>query len=182
MRPPPVRSLVTAERVRALARALGQRTSAPTKVYLVGGATAVIEGWRSSTVDIDLLIEPDDQLTREIAALKERLGVNIEFASPADFLPQLPDWRTRSPFLFREGSIEVFHYDLYSQALAKLERGLAQDLEDVHAMVRTGAVAPSELAALLTAIEPDLHRFPAVEPADLRAAVNRLLADFAPRN
>jgi hypothetical protein len=175
-----VRSLVTAERVRALTRALGQATSAPTRVYLVGGATAVIEGWRESTVDIDLLIEPDDELTRAITALKERLGVNVEFASPADFLPQLPDWRTRSPFLFREGSIEVFHYDLYSQALAKLERGLAQDLEDVHAMVRSGAVSPTALAALLTEIEPDLHRFPAVEPEDLRAAVNQLSAEFPP--
>jgi hypothetical protein len=161
-----------------LARALGRATSTPTRVYLVGGATAVIEGWRPSTVDVDLRIEPDDELTPEISALKERLGVNIEFASPADFLPQLPDWRVRSPFLFREGSVEVFHYDLYSQALAKLERGLAQDLSDVNAMVAKGAVDPIELAALLTEIEPQLHRFPAVEPDALRAAVELLLSEF----
>jgi hypothetical protein len=81
----------------------------------------------------------------------------------------------RSPFLFREGAVEVFHYDLYSQALAKLERGLAQDLSDVDAMVRSGAVDPQTLAALLTEIEPELARFPAVEPDALRAAVAQLL-------
>ncbi len=44
-------------------------------------------------------------------------------------------------------------------------------------MVDTGAVQPSELARLLAAIEPDLYRFPAVEPDALRAAVAGLLAE-----
>jgi hypothetical protein len=57
------------------------------------------------------------------------------------------------------------------------ERGSAQDLADVSSMVDTGAVQPSELARLLAAIEPDLYRFPAVEPDALRAAVAGLLAE-----
>jgi hypothetical protein len=40
--------------------------SVPTRIYLTGGATAVLEGWRASTVDIDLRLEPDiDSLLRE---------------------------------------------------------------------------------------------------------------------
>lgn len=151
---------------------MAQRT---TRVYLVGGSTAVIEGWRDSTVDVDMRIEPaDDELLRHLPRAKERLDVNIELASPADFLPELPGWRERSPFLFREGQVEVFHYDLYSQALAKLERGFAHDLADVDSMVRTGAVEPSRLVELFDAIAGELYRFPAVEPDELRRAVAAL--------
>jgi hypothetical protein len=60
-------------------------------MYLTGGATAVLEGWRASTVDIDVRFEPDsEEALRRIAALKEEIGVNVELASPLDFLPSLP--------------------------------------------------------------------------------------------
>jgi hypothetical protein len=29
------------------------------RVYLTGGSTAVIEGWRETTIDVDLRFEPD---------------------------------------------------------------------------------------------------------------------------
>src|SRR3954453_16382387 len=138
----PVRDLANAESVRALVRELGRAATAPTRLYLVGGATAVIEGWRTTTVDVDLRIEPDDELLRALPAIKERLDVNVELASPADFLPELPGWRERSPFLLREGQVEVFHYDLYSQALAKLGRGFAHDLADVDGMLACDGVRP----------------------------------------
>ena len=169
-----MRGLADVDSVRALVRELGRAATAPTRLYLVGGATAVIEGWRPSTVDVDLRIEPDDELLRALPSLKERLDVNVELASPADFLPELPAWRDRSPFLFREGQIEVFHYDLYSQALAKIERGFAQDLADVESMIASGAVDPAVLLDLFDAIEDQLYRFPAVEPTELREAVEAL--------
>jgi len=168
---PPVRDLATAEAVRALVREFGRVATTPTRLYLVGGATAVIEGWRPTTVDVDLRIEPDDELLRALPAIKERLDVNVELASPADFLPELPGWRDRSPFVVREGHVEAFHYDLYSQALAKLERGFAQDLADVNAMVASGAVDPATLSDLFSSIEDDLYRFPAVEGHALRQSV-----------
>ena len=166
MRPP-----VDAEGTLRFLRELGRQLRAPTRVYLVGGASAVLEGWRPSTVDVDVRLEPDDEALRAIVQLKERLGVNVELASPADFLPELPDWRDRSPFLFREGRLEVFHYDFYSQALAKLARGLLTDLGDVEAMIAARRVDPARLGELLEAIEPELYRFPALEPALLRQAV-----------
>jgi hypothetical protein len=171
-----VRAPADSDRVRAFARELG-RGGGRARVYLVGGATAVIEGWRATTADIDVRIEPDsDELLRRLPAIKEALGVNIELASPADFLPQLPGWRDRSPFLFREGAIDVHHYDLYSQALAKLERGLAYDMQDVASMVASGAVRPGRLAELLEAVADELYRFPAVDPHTLRRAVRALQA------
>jgi len=56
-------------------------------------------GWRATTVDVDLRLEPEaDVLLRSIADLKERLGINVELAAPPDFIPELPAWRERSPF------------------------------------------------------------------------------------
>lgn len=146
-----------------------------TRMYLTGGATAVLEGWRPSTVDIDVRFEPDsDAALRQIAELKERLQVNVELASPLDFLPSLEGWRERSRFRFRAGSLEVFDFDPYSQALSKLERGFELDLRDVSEMVRAGQVDPGKLLELFEGIEEELFRFPAVDPVRLRKAVETL--------
>lgn len=161
--------------VRDLVRELGGLAREPATVYLVGGTTAVLEGWRQTTLDIDLHLEPEiEVILRAIPALKERLDVNIELASPLDFLPALPGWRDRSMFVSQEGRLTVRHFDLYAQALAKLERGFDQDRQDVGAMIERGLVDVSELRRLLEAIEPELYRFPAVNPESLRGAVDEL--------
>jgi hypothetical protein len=51
--------------------------------------------------------------------LKSELDLNVELASPADFIPPLPGWRERSRLIAREGALTFFHYDFYAQALAK---------------------------------------------------------------
>jgi len=125
MRPP-----VDRDRIEELARRLAPAARSATIVYLTGGASAVIEGWRQSTVDVDLRFEPDsDELLRELPKLKDQLQVNIELASPPDFIPELPGWRERSGVIFTVGNVQVRHFDLYSQALAKIERGFQQDLQ-----------------------------------------------------
>ena len=135
----------------------------------------MLEGWRQSTVGIDVRFEPDsDTALSRIGEVKERLAVNVELASPLDFLPPLAGWRERSRFRFREGNLEVFDFDPYSQALSKLERGFELDLADVRSMVDAGFVEPGRLAELLAGIEGELYRFPTVDPASLRAAVEAL--------
>lgn len=172
-----MRDAADAERIRSLARELGRAVPAGTRMYLTGGATAVLEGWRESTVDIDVRFEPDsDDALSRIKDLKEELAVNVELASPLDFLPALDGWRERSRFRFREGNLEVFDFDPYSQALSKLERGFDLDLEDVRSMVLSGQVEPAKLLELFEGIEPELFRFPAVDPASLRAAVESIAA------
>jgi hypothetical protein len=160
MRPP-----VDEQRLRSLAKGLARAAVGPVRIYLTGGSSAVIEGWRETTIDVDLRFEPEsDELLREIPLLKERLGVNIELASPPDFIPELPGWRERSPLVFREGQISVHHFDFYSQALSKIERGFGQDLADVQSMLESGLVDRAGLRKLYAAIEGDLYRYPAIEP------------------
>lgn len=167
MRPP-----VDGERIRELARRLGRIARGRVRLYLTGGATAVLEGWRPTTMDVDVRLEPEaDELLRALASLKDELQINIELASPPDFIPELPGWRERSPLVFREGNIDVHHFDPYSQALSKIERGFAHDLDDARRMISSGLVDPVRLRELYHAIEPSLYRYPAIEP---RAFARRL--------
>jgi hypothetical protein len=128
-------------------------------------------------VDVDLRLEPEsDALLRRIAKAKDELDINVELASPPDFIPELPGWRERSPHVFSEGRIAVRHFDPYSQALAKVERGFEQDVEDVAAMIRTGLVDPGRALELFEEIAPQLHRYPAIDPTAFRANVERAFA------
>ena len=118
-----MRSLADVERIHRFMRALGREADRPARVYLTGGATAVLHGWRESTIDVDLKIVPDvDRVFRAIPEIKERLQINVELASPDDFIPVREDWQDRSPFIAREGPLAFHHFDLYAQALAKIER------------------------------------------------------------
>ncbi|MCS6951883.1 MAG: hypothetical protein RMK57_02280 [Bryobacterales bacterium] len=119
-----MRELADADRIRAFMRALGEDASEPVRVYFTGGATAVLFGWRQSAIDIDLKMLPETaRLFRALPALKERLRVNVELASPLDYIPVSDGWPERSYFIAREGRADFFHFDLYAQALAKVKRG-----------------------------------------------------------
>ncbi|CAN5745734.1 hypothetical protein BH24ACI5_BH24ACI5_03780 [soil metagenome] len=162
-------------RIERFMRALGENAREPARVYLTGGATAVLHGWRGSTIDVDLKIVPDrDDLLRAIPALKERLHLNVELASPADFIPVRPDWEDRSPFIRREGRVDFHHFDLCAQALSKIERGHDQDQQDVAELLRRGLVTRSELLTYFEVIEPFVYRYPALDPASFRRRVERV--------
>jgi hypothetical protein len=154
-------------------RALAAEADADGRVYFTGGATAVLLGWRATTIDVDLKLAPErDALLRAIARLKDQLAINVELASPDHFIPVRPDWAEQSPFIAREGRLAFHHFDLYAQALAKVERGHAQDLGDVQEMIARGLVVPARALEYFAAIEPQLYRYPALDPRSFRAAVH----------
>lgn len=171
-----MRELVDKARIDRFMRELGQASNAPARVYLTGGATAVLSGWRASTIDIDVRFEPEhDVLLRAIATLKESLHVNVELASPVDFIPVKPGWQDRSPFIARHGTLSFHHFDPVAQALAKIERGHAQDRVDVAALIARGLVTPETLRVHFAAIEPELYRYPAIDAASFRRTVEDVL-------
>lgn len=174
-----MRRLVDAERLRVLMQRMGRESRSDVRVYLTGGATAALYGWRATTIDVDLKLEPDtDDVLRLIPRLKEDLQINIELAAPDQFIPALPGWRDRSPFISREGRLQFHHYDLYAQALAKIERGHRRDVEDVAKMHARGLIEPQKLEQFFAAIEPELFRFPAIDPRAFRRAVESMVRRF----
>lgn len=173
--------LATAERIRAFLAGLGRSAAEPVTAYLAGGSTAVLLGWRDSTIDVDLKLVPESpELLRAVPWLKEELEINVELASPDLFIPVPPRWEERSPWEAAEGRLTVRHFDLTAQAMAKLERGHARDLEDVAAMLGRGLVTREALSSFLADIEAELYRFPAVDPRSLRRAVEAVALPPAP--
>lgn len=167
-----MREKVTAARLEEFMKALGSGVTEAARVYLVGGASSVLLGWRDATIDVDLKLAPEnDDLLRRLPSLKERLQLNIELASPEDFIPEVPGWRERSKFIRQEGKLAFLHYDFYAQALAKIERGHAIDLEDVRDMIRGKLIEPARLLELFSQIEGQLHKYPALDPGSFRRAV-----------
>jgi hypothetical protein len=167
-----MRALADAARIQAFMKALGREADRPAQVYLTGGATAVLYGWRESTIDVDMKMVPDlDRVFRAIPEIKERLQINIELASPDDFIPVREGWEDRSPFITQEGHLAFRHFDLYAQALSKIERGHAQDEGDVREMFDRGLLERERLLEYFSAIEPRLYRYPAIDPAAFRRAV-----------
>ena len=71
----------------------------------------------------------------------------------------------------REGKLGFHHFDPYSQALSKLERGHERDLRDVRAMLDRGLIEQQRLEVLFDEIEPQLYRFPAIDPPSFRLRV-----------
>jgi uncharacterized nucleotidyltransferase DUF6036 len=172
-----MREKVTATRLEEFMKALASGLEEPVSIFLVGGATAVLLGWRDSTIDIDLKFEPDsDDLLRKLPLLKERLAVNIELASLDDFIPELPGWRERSRFIIQHGKLTFLHYDFYAQALAKIERGHELDLQDVIEFISRGLIEPRRLLELFAEIEDRLYKYPAIDSAKFRAAVESAIA------
>ena len=168
------REISDADKVRALMRLLGERAKGPGRIYLVGGASAVLIGWRETTVDVDLKLAPEPNgVFVVIADAKAMLNINVELAAPDDFIPPLPGWEGRSRYIIRHGLVEFFHYDFYAQALAKIERprvGLARrgsngQAEADRARALDGAL-PSHQARLV--------RHPALDPASFRARVRQV--------
>lgn len=169
-----MRELTDEARLRELMRRFG-RLRSPCVVYLTGGATALLHGWRRSTVHADLIAEPEtDEFFRLIRQVKDDMSINIELAAPSHFVPELPSWRDRSVLIGREGVVEFRHYDPYSQALSKIERDHDRDRDDVRAMIERGLVELPRLRELFEAIEPDLIRYPAIDAARFRERVEAL--------
>ena len=52
-----------------------------------------------------------------------------------------------------------------------------QDLSDARAMLAEGFVEPERLRELFAAVEPDLARYPALDPASFRSALEDFLTE-----
>lgn len=171
-----MRPNVDSQKIERLMQVLGREAQGSGCIYFTGGASALLIGWRSSTVDIDIRLDPEPAgIFQAIAKIKQELNINIELASPQDFLPPLPGWRDRSIFIRKHGQISFYHYDFTAQALSKLSRGFDRDIADVQAMYERKLFSLEELRDSFEAIAPELIRFPALNPAVIRSRVKTFI-------
>jgi len=141
---------------------LGMEFRHPARLYLVGGTTLVYEGLREQSLDIDISYEvadeDDAEFARVLRGLKEDMQINVELASPGDFIPLPAGWKERAKHVGRFGQVDVFHFDLYSTALSKIERGREGDFQDVLAMLQGGQIRFDELRQAYENILPRIEQ------------------------
>lgn len=174
-----MRRQVDAASLREFMERLAREGNGPGRVYFTGGATMLLLGLRQQTIDIDVKLDPEPAGAFEaIARLKNDLQVNVELASPDDFIPVPRNWRERSRHIATINGVEYYHFDFRGQALSKIERGYAQDREDAAMLVRTGVVTPAELQAAFSEIRADFDRYPAISPADFQNKLSTFLGQW----
>ena len=121
-----MREKVSAEAIERFMKALGRTGKTKARIYFVGGVSALLLGWRESTIDIDLKLVPEaGEILKALPDLKERLQLNVELASPEDFIPPCPDGRSEAVSSLVKGrlisSITIFtprHWRKLSAATA----------------------------------------------------------------
>lgn len=151
------------------------------RVYLVGGGTAVLAGWRESTLDADLHSDTE-AIFRDIQAVKERLELNIEFARPEDFVPPLAGTDDRHVFIQAIGRVSFYHYDPCAQLLSKLVRGFSRDLQDARMFLQSGMVDVERFRSLVNAIPGAAYqKYPALSRQGVMEAVEAFLDSTGPR-
>ena len=142
---------------------LGRAFRKQGRLYLVGGAALVHLGIRSgSTQDIDIEIRSvnEDEMAESIRRLKDTMKINIEFASPSDFIPIPSQWEMNARYVGRYGSIDVFYFDFYSIALSKIERGSANDINDVMLLIQQGIITLQDLDSTYNEVLPRVGKRP----------------------
>lgn len=142
----------------------------------VGGGTAVLMGWRDSTIDVDLYAA-DDAVFHDVQAIKERLELNIEFARPEDFVPPLAGSGNRHIFIETIGTVGFYHYDPYAQLLSKVVRGFDRDMQDARSFLRSGMVDAKRFRSLVEDIPDEAYaKYPALSRREIQEAVDTFLA------
>jgi hypothetical protein len=177
-----MRPNVDKKAIESFLQQLGRTFRKPGRVYLVGGAALVHAGVRPGfTQDIDIQVGGvnEGDLIISIQRLIQQMQINIEFASPKDFIPLPSQWETHAQYVGRYGQIEVFYFDFYSIALSKIERGTTRDIEDVKLLVQQQRIALDELDAAYQEVLAQLGkgRYPKITPerfAERYAAIRPL--------
>ena len=162
-------ALIDAHELEIFLQRLGQCFRHPATLYLVGGSSLLLAAGKTSTFDIDLQFTTDDQhhaeFIRCLRTVSRELGVPVELASPEQFIPLPAGFQDRRRYVRRYGSLDVFHFDFYSIALAKIHRGNEKDFDDVVRMIRAELVDQSALAAYLEQILPEYEYYqPSADP------------------
>jgi oligopeptide/dipeptide ABC transporter ATP-binding protein len=87
-----MRELADAGRISRFMRGLGNAADREGACYLTGGATAVLLGWRESTIDVDVRLVPETE-----ALLRSIPRLTSSRSAPLFSIPGQPPDLTRPP-------------------------------------------------------------------------------------
>jgi len=150
------------------------------RVFVVGGGTAVLSGWRASTIDADLYCDQEG-VFGDIQGIKDRLQLNVEFVRPEDFVPALVGSENRHIFIETVGNVTFCHYDPYAQLLSKVVRGFRRDLQDAQSLLASGMVEAERFRALVQQIPRAAYaRYPSLSRQGVLDAVDDFLSGTKP--
>lgn len=142
---------------------LGRAFRKSGRLYLVGGAALVHMGVRAGfTQDIDVEVRAthEDEMLEAIRKMKDTMQINIEFASPADFIPIPKQWEANVRYIGRYGMIDAFYFDFYSIALSKIQRGSTRDINDVRLLLQQNIITLAELDTVYNEVLPQVGKRP----------------------
>jgi uncharacterized nucleotidyltransferase DUF6036 len=158
-----MRQNVTRADIEKFLTALGKTYRKPGRIYLAGGAALVHMGLRSgSTLAIDVVVEAtnEDEMVVAIRRLVDQMQINIEFSSPADFIPVPAQWIVHAKYIGRYGKVDAFYFDFYSLALSKISRGNERDLLDVKLLIQQKVITREGLDAAYHEVLPRIGKRP----------------------
>jgi len=144
-------------------------------------------GLRGATLAIGYVVNADNpsalaEFEQLVRALKNELDVNVEPASPADFLPIPRSVMEQSRYVRRHGRLDVYYYHLPSLVLAKAARGFEQDLADAERLIRAGEVAWQDVITTWTRVRKGPSGWLRYEPdeVELRLDLTRQRLGISP--
>lgn len=158
-----MRQNVTRADIEKFLKSLGKSFHKSGRLYLAGGAALVHMGIRAgATMDIDVAIEAsdEDEMVTAIRRIVEQMQINVEFASPGDFIPLPTQWMAQAHYVGRYGEVDVFYFDFYSLALSKISRGNDRDLIDVKLLLQQKVITWEELDATYREVLPRMGKRP----------------------
>lgn len=170
--------LITADDIRAFLRKMRLAVVHPGRLYLVGEATQVLEGWRAYTDELVFAAEIDaaDRATFDAAVQQFRFenGCQLLEEHPADLIP-LPDGvAERSRIILPEkgephSPLECLHFDPVGVAFRYIARGDEPDYHIALYYLRNGWTNMAEMDAILAQLLPKFSmKTIAQDPAEFR--------------
>src|SRR4029078_3860711 len=109
--------MIDAAGITHVMKGLGSVLAHETRIYVLGGASGVLSGWRESTGALDITAVPDREIARILTRLTQDAGVDVLLRAPDQFIPPLPGWEERSPLIGQDRRATFLHTDISSQDL-----------------------------------------------------------------
>ncbi len=156
------------EEIREFLERLGEQSTEPFQLYLLGGSALCFLGSQRRTVDIDCTIEAmPAELEAIIDEISRELNMEVEIIPIDEFVPLPPEVSNRHQLVGIFGSISVYVYDPYSIALSKIARGIETDIQDVLFLLRQGIIEMKTLTQYIEDALPNAWDYD-IDPIEMK--------------